>query len=76
MAVSTKAIRDLLMPGLLEVASEQERAKDMANLKWPPRDPKDEGHVTITWGDVLMWLFIVGVVYSASFLPDLLGYAE
>lgn len=42
MAVSTKAIRDLLMPGLLEVATEQERAKDMANLKWPPRDPKDE----------------------------------
>ena len=32
--------------------------------------------MTITWGDVFFWLFVVAVVYSASFLPDLLGYAE
>lgn len=26
--------------------------------------------------DAMFWLFAVGVVYGASFLPELLGYAE
>lgn len=28
------------------------------------------------WQNILFWVFVVAVVYAASFLPDLLGYAE
>ena len=30
----------------------------------------------MTYRDAIFWLVVVGVCYGASFLPELLGYAE